>query len=160
MQANTPSITEHFRKAAFAAGLSMPDAELVASANHLDNFTLWIAKTLESAIIGALDIDNHEHVEWINDFYRGDPQDCRQPLIVEVAAEVYKHFKNQDQMLATLKRTYLRLLATIKPSDPWRIKNQFTLSDLCDAIATATNRTNQEVQDEFESQALKLSKSL
>lgn len=88
--------TEHFRKAAYTAGLNAKDAKLIARANHVDNFTLWISGELEYAIIGALDWDNHDQVEWFNDYCRGDPPKHRKPLIIQVAEELHRYFNDDS----------------------------------------------------------------
>ena len=60
------TLDEHFTQVGLEALLHAPDAKLIARANHIDNFTVCFAGTVQLAVGDAVDIFNPEHVHWYN----------------------------------------------------------------------------------------------
>jgi hypothetical protein len=92
----------YYKAAGKTAGAAAKDVVLVAQANHLDNFTLWIARTIDGGIVDAFagKEQSDAHVDWFNRYCaasrvqraRGYADDIpeRNPLVRAIAKELYE----------------------------------------------------------------------
>lgn len=102
---NTTALDALFDKAGLDAALAHPTAKLWADVNHLDNFTLAIAGTIDHAIMGALNTDDSAHCEWINAYvkdaipnwrptYRGDyASPAYNNRVIRIAKQAYEQLR-------------------------------------------------------------------
>lgn len=109
--ATTFEVTDHakldkfFAKAGYEAGLKLGREKLllVANANHIDNFALWIAKTIDDGIIGAVLTNNDDYCDWVNRYcrnpnakhacYRKDHSPSNNAFVIPIAHRIYREFR-------------------------------------------------------------------
>lgn len=99
------TLDEMFDAAGLKAALEHPKAKLWAEVNHVDNFTIAIAQTIDHGIMDAFDMNNDEHCDWLNKHvkdagrnwrpsYKGDYpspyQNCR---CRRIAAKAYEQLR-------------------------------------------------------------------
>ena len=88
--------------AVLKAALGHPTAKLWAEANHVDNFTLAISRSIDGAIVDVViaATDNEAYITWFEKYlhddpkhrpsYRGDTRSpCHSPFVRKIAAEAY-----------------------------------------------------------------------
>lgn len=75
--------------------LTQPHTELIATVNHFDNFKLWAAPIIDEAITDAL-AKAEAFEEWGEYLGYSTYHPHRNPAVIEIAREIYNHFRQQD----------------------------------------------------------------
>lgn len=97
------SLHPDLREIGKLALLIHPRTELVATANHFDNFKLWAAPIIDEAITSAF-AKAEAFKEWdeycapgtTNHLGYNTYHPYRNPAVIEIAREVHNHFQQQD----------------------------------------------------------------
>jgi hypothetical protein len=99
------TLNAFFAKAGYEAGRKLGD-ELtsIANANRIDNFTLWIARTIDGGIIDAFNMHDDDHCAWFSLYCWNvnAPDACRRghdnhrpsdhPFVIPIAHRLYREF--------------------------------------------------------------------
>jgi len=67
-----------------------PNARLVATANELDKFTLWASGLIDDGIVGAVDVEDDEHADWLNSYVHN--KEARHPNNDRYREEGYRPY--------------------------------------------------------------------
>jgi hypothetical protein len=93
------NLNELLRKAGLEALEKQPQIKLVAQANKLFHFASWASKFVDDGIVGALNLDSHEHCEWINNYCREtklrnvNDFSYHHPFVESIIKEVWEKFQ-------------------------------------------------------------------
>jgi hypothetical protein len=93
------TLNELLRKAGIEALEKEPKVKLVAQANGLSHFAVWAAKFVDDGIVGAIDLDNDEHCEWLNSYCRETKSrnvndfSYNHPFVKSIIKEVWEKFQ-------------------------------------------------------------------